>query len=145
MIIGTKEGKIELFDVASGELLESVDAHTAELWSLCIRPDQRGFVTGGADKELKFWDFDLKKDQSQRRLTIVHKKTVQMGDDVLCVVYSKDQKFLAASLLDNTVKIFYADTMNFFLSLYGHKVCHCFFFFFYLFNFSHFLIYFIII
>ena len=60
-----------------------------------------------------------------------------MTDDVLVVKYSKNQKvqtdiavgiqltlreFLAAALLDNTVKVFFADTLKFYLSLYGHKV-----------------------
>jgi len=29
---------------------------------------------------------------------------------------------LAVALLDNTVKVFFADTLKFFLSLYGHKL-----------------------
>ena len=45
-----------------------------------------------------------------------------MTDDVLAVKYSPDGRFLAVSLLDSTVKVFYADSLKFFLSLYGHKV-----------------------
>lgn len=45
-----------------------------------------------------------------------------MTDDVLAVKYSPDGRLLAVSLLDSTVKVFYADTLKFFLSLYGHKV-----------------------
>lgn len=65
-----------------------MDAHHGALWSLCLAPDQvpqtpaaftldrpetefqnkcnflqRGLVTGGADKTVKFWDFELVKDQ----------------------------------------------------------------------------------
>lgn len=47
-----------------------------------------------------------------------------MTDDVLAVKYSPDGRFLAVALLDSTVKIFFQDTLKFFLSLYGHKVCH---------------------
>jgi U3 small nucleolar RNA-associated protein 12 len=32
------------------------------------------------------------------------------------------QKFVAVSLIDNTVRIYFADTMKFYLALYGHKV-----------------------
>lgn len=35
-----------------------------------------------------------------------------MSDDILCVKYSPDQKFIAASLLDSTVKVFFADTLK---------------------------------
>jgi hypothetical protein len=46
-----------------------------------------------------------------------------MTDEVLSVRYSPNGKLLAVSLLDSTVKVFYQDTLKFFLSLYGHKVC----------------------
>lgn len=45
-----------------------------------------------------------------------------MTDDVLSVRYSPNGKLVAVALLDATVKVFYEDTLKFFLSLYGHKV-----------------------
>jgi U3 small nucleolar RNA-associated protein 12 len=45
-----------------------------------------------------------------------------MTDDVLSVRYSPNSKLLAVALLDSTVKVFYQDSLKFFLSLYGHKV-----------------------
>ncbi|XP_055727776.1 WD repeat-containing protein 3 isoform X2 [Salvelinus fontinalis] len=124
IILGTKSGKIQIFDLASGTLLETVDAHNGVLWSLCLSPDQRGIVTGGADKTVKFWEFELIKDEdaAQKRLTVKHMRTLQLDEDVLCVKYSPDQRLLAVSLLDCTVKVFYTDTLKFFLSLYGHKL-----------------------
>jgi U3 small nucleolar RNA-associated protein 12 len=38
------------------------------------------------------------------------------------VRFSPNGKFLAVALLDSTVKVFYRDTLKFFVSLYGHKV-----------------------
>jgi U3 small nucleolar RNA-associated protein 12 len=55
-------------------------------------------------------------------MTLVHVKTLKMTDDVLAVKYSPNGKLLAVSLLDSTVKVFFQDTLKFFLSLYGHKV-----------------------
>ena len=73
-------------------------------------------MTGSADKTLKFWDFELIPDpdskESGKRLTVVHKRTLQMSDDVLCVKYSPDQRLLAVALLDSTVKVFFADTLK---------------------------------
>lgn len=125
IVIGTKSGKIQIFDLASGRLLETTDAHDGEMWSICLSPDQRGIVTGGADKTVKFWEFELIKDQESgqnKRLTVKHTRTLQLDEGVLCVRYSPDQRLLAVSLLDCTVKIFYTDTLKFFLSLYGHKL-----------------------
>lgn len=55
-------------------------------------------------------------------MTLVHVRTLKMTDDVLSVRYSPNGKLLAVALLDSTVKVFYQDTLKFFLSLYGHKV-----------------------
>ena len=54
--------------------------------------------------------------------SLVHTRTLKMTDDVLSVRYSPNGKLLAVSLLDSTVKVFYQDSLKFFLSLYGHKV-----------------------
>nr|KAF6413551.1 hypothetical protein HJG59_009755 [Molossus molossus] len=91
---------------------------------MSLSPHQRGFVTGGAGKSVKFWDFELVKDENstQKRLSVQQTRTLQLDEDVLCVRYSPNEKLLAVSLLDCTVKIFYVDTLKFFLSLYGHKL-----------------------
>ncbi|NWW33004.1 WDR3 protein, partial [Panurus biarmicus] len=124
VIVGTKTGKLQLYDLASGSLIETLDAHDGAVWSIALSPDQHGFVTGGADKCVKFWDFELVKDESsvQKRLSMKHVRILQLDEDVLCVRYSPNQKLLAVSLLDCTVKVFYVDTLKFFLSLYGHKL-----------------------
>ncbi|XP_041067791.1 WD repeat-containing protein 3 isoform X2 [Carcharodon carcharias] len=124
IILGTKSGKLQLFDLASGNLLGTFDAHDGAVWSISLAPDQRGFVTGSADKMVKFWEFELVKDESstQTRLTLNHIRTLQLDEDILSVCYSPNQRLLAVSLLDCTVKVFYTDTLKFFLSLYGHKL-----------------------
>nr|XP_054753493.1 WD repeat-containing protein 3-like [Lytechinus pictus] len=126
-IVGNKAGQLEMFDIASGSLMESFEAHEGAVWSICLSPDKRGFVTGSADKTLKFWEFELVSSENDegrtvRELSIVHTRTLKMSDDVLCVKYSPDGRLVAASLLDSTVKVFFADTLKFFLSLYGHKL-----------------------
>ncbi|EGW05814.1 WD repeat-containing protein 3 [Cricetulus griseus] len=64
VVIGTKTGNLQLYDLASGNLLETIAAHDGALWSMSLSPDQRGFVTGGADKAVKFWDFELVTDKN---------------------------------------------------------------------------------
>ncbi|XP_040278727.1 WD repeat-containing protein 3 [Bufo bufo] len=126
VIVGTKSGKLQLFDLSSGSELDAVDAHDGAVWSISLSPDQRGFTTGGADKCVKFWEFELVTDDNEaqisRRLSVKQGRVLQMDEDVLCVRHSPDGRLLAASLLDCTVKIFFVDTLKFFLSLYGHKL-----------------------
>ncbi|KIK65368.1 hypothetical protein GYMLUDRAFT_70477 [Collybiopsis luxurians FD-317 M1] len=127
IVVGTKSGELLVYDVASSSLIETIKAHTATVWSLHLRADGQALVTGSADKDVKFWEFERKDAaednmQSGRLLSLVHLRTLKMTDDVLSVRYSPDGKFLAVAILDSTVKVFYQDTLKFFLSLYGHKL-----------------------
>ncbi|KAF5369996.1 hypothetical protein D9758_001147 [Tetrapyrgos nigripes] len=125
--VGTKSGEILIYDIASSSLIETVKAHTATVWSLHVRADGLALVSGSADKDVKFWEFEQKDPdegsvQSGRVLSLVHIRTLKMTDDVLSVRYSPNSKLLAVALLDSTVKVFYQDSLKFFLSLYGHKL-----------------------
>ncbi|XP_078372501.1 WD repeat-containing protein 3-like [Oculina patagonica] len=126
VIVGTKAGKLEIYDISSGQLLESVDAHEGPVWSIALASDKRGFVSGSGDSTVKFWEFELVSDaehsQVSKRLSVTHVQTLKLKEDVLCVKFSPNQRLLAVSLLDCTVKVFFADTLKFFLSLYGHKL-----------------------
>ena len=51
--------------MASGTLLESVSAHGGAVWSVCVAPDRRGFVTGSADHSVKFWEFELVSEEKE--------------------------------------------------------------------------------
>ncbi|KAF8308164.1 hypothetical protein DL93DRAFT_2171326 [Clavulina sp. PMI_390] len=71
---------------------------------------------------LVFWELEKKVVEGKQQPALVHVKTLKMSDDVLAVKYSPDGRLLAVPRLDLTVKVFYADSLKFFLSLYGHKL-----------------------
>ena len=104
-------------------------------------PDGSGFVTASADKTVKFFEWTLAEVTdveeagvtepasmgTRRELGVAHVKTLQMAEDVLSVGVTPDGKLLSVSLLDNTLKVFFLDSLKFFLSLYGHRLpalCH---------------------
>ncbi|KAI9448225.1 WD-repeat-containing protein [Lactarius indigo] len=125
VVIGTKTGEMQIFDLLSSTLVETIKAHTATLWSIHTRPDQQAMVTGSADKDIKFWNIEwrqLENGSKKRTVSLVHTRTLKMTDDILSVRFSPNGKLLAVALLDSTVKVFYQDTLKFFLSLYGHKL-----------------------
>ncbi|CAI5738910.1 unnamed protein product [Hyaloperonospora brassicae] len=133
VVVGTKLGQLLLFDLNSGECIwKDEEAHNGSaVWSIDVRPDGRGIVTGGADQRVNFWDFEmLRLDNAEQnsalRLGLSHTRMLKMSDDVLCVRFSntKDSKKLvvAVALLDCTVKVFHNDSLKFFVSLYGHKL-----------------------
>ncbi|KAM0739028.1 hypothetical protein ACQRIT_006765 [Beauveria bassiana] len=128
VVVGTKSGELQLFDVASAALLDSVDAHEGAIWSLSVHPDGRSVVSGSADKSAKFWDFRIVQEEvlgtkrTTPKLKLVHSKTLKVSDDILCLKFSPDSKYIAAALLDNTVKVFFVDSLKLYLNLYGHKL-----------------------
>ena len=128
-IIGTKEGKIQIFDIGSATMTEEVQAHNKEIWSMHMSQDQRGFVTASGDQSVKFWKFELiSKENTEtgesegKQLSVIHTRTLKLEEDALAVRLSADGRLVAVSLLDSTIKVFFVDTFKFFLSLYGHKL-----------------------
>lgn len=125
VLVGCKDGSLHSFDVPAGLAIETVEAHAGPVWSCVVHPGGTSAVTGSADKQVKFWEFEMvppERGDGPAQLSLVHVRTLQLTDDVLCVRYSPDGRLLAVSLLDSTVKVFYADSLKFFLSLYGHKL-----------------------
>ncbi|KAF8477012.1 WD40-repeat-containing domain protein [Kalaharituber pfeilii] len=128
VVVGTKTGEIELFDVASSVMIESIKAHEGAIWSLQVHPDGKSLVTGSADKTAKFWNFEVVQEEipgtkrTTPRLKLVHKRTLKMEDDILAVRYTPNGKHIAVALLDNTVRIFFTDTLKQLHNLYGHKL-----------------------
>jgi U3 small nucleolar RNA-associated protein 12 len=128
VVVGTKTGQVELYDLATSTLLETIDAHNDAIWSLDLTPDGKSLVTCSSDKSIKFWDFKIEQElipgtnKQVAKMKIFHNKTLEMDESILAVKISFDCKYLAVSLMDNTVKVFFFDTLKFYLSLYGHKL-----------------------
>ncbi|XP_030493380.2 uncharacterized protein LOC115709420 [Cannabis sativa] len=121
-LVGTKGGKLEIVDIGSGTCIEAVEAHGGSIRSIVAIPHENGFVTGSADHDVKFWEYQAESTQGSKHLKASNVRTMKMDDEVLAVAVSPDSKYIAVALLDNTVKVFYFDSLKFFLSLYGHKL-----------------------
>ncbi|KAI9835147.1 MAG: hypothetical protein M1819_002516 [Sarea resinae] len=128
VVVGTKTGDLELFDIASSSLIETTHAHDGAIWTLQVHPDGKSLVTGSADKSAKFWNFEVVQEEipgtkrTTPRLILVHTRTLKVSDDILSLRFSPDARLLACALLDNTVKVFFTDSLKLFLNLYGHKL-----------------------
>ncbi|ODH53661.1 hypothetical protein GX48_00079 [Paracoccidioides brasiliensis] len=128
VVVGNKNGDLEMFDIASSTLLDTIQAHEGPIWALHVHPDGKSIVTGSADKTAKFWDFKVVQEEilgtkrTTPRLKLVHTRTLKVNDDILSIRFSPDARLIAVALLDNTVKVFFVDTLKLFLILYGHKL-----------------------
>ncbi|KAG6555190.1 hypothetical protein Mapa_003229 [Marchantia paleacea] len=120
VIVGTKAGTLEIVDIDAAERSKVVEAHLGAVWSISPFTDGSGFVSGSADHDVKFWEYESV--QATKQLSIRNTRTLRMAEDVLAVCLSANAKYLAVSLLDSTIKIFFVDSLKFFLSLYGHKL-----------------------
>ncbi|TIB97034.1 hypothetical protein E3Q18_02824 [Wallemia mellicola] len=129
IVVGTKSGNLELYDLISSTQIADVDAHDNTIYGIDISPSKKSFVTASGDKDVKFWDIvqverdsDTVVDTKVTSVGIVHTRTLKMTDEVLAVKFSPDSRLIAVSLLDSTVKVFFNDSLKFYLSLYGHKL-----------------------
>ncbi|GME22299.1 hypothetical protein GTA08_BOTSDO02545 [Neofusicoccum parvum] len=128
VVVGTKSGELELFDIASSQLVDTVQAHEGAIWTLDLHPDGKSVVSGSADKTAKFWNFEIVQEEipgtkrTTPKLKLVHARTLKVNDDILSLCFSPDSRLLAVATLDNTVKVFFTDSLKLFLNLYGHKL-----------------------
>ena len=128
VVVGTKQGELQLFDVASSTLQDSVEAHDSkEIWSLQVHPDGKSIVSGGKDKRARFWELKVVQEEvlgstrKTERLKLVQRRVLEVADEILSLRFSPDAKLLAVSLMDSTVKVFFVDSLKLYLNLYGHK------------------------
>ena len=128
VLLGTKTGELEMYDISTSALIEKIEAHEGAIWTMAVHPDGRSVVTGSADKSAKFWRFDVVEEEipgtrrTTQRLKLAQTRQLKVSDDVLSICFSPDQRLLALSTLDNTVKVFFTDSLKLFLTLYGHKL-----------------------
>ena len=135
IVLGTREGHLLILDIAAGEIVYTEEnAHDGAIWSIDLRrPTGQqpvpALITGSADKTVKFWDIEAQDDDDEGEGSapmVVHTRTLEMSDDVVAVRYSHStdptKRLIFASTLDSTIKVFFEDTLKFFLSLYGHKL-----------------------
>ena len=128
VIVGNRSGELELFDIASSSTMETLKAHDGPIWSLHVHPDGKSVVTGSADKCAKFWSFEIVQkvipgtSKTIPQLKLAHRRTLKVSDDILSLKFSPDARLLAVATLDNTVKVYFVDSLKLFLNLYGHKL-----------------------
>jgi U3 small nucleolar RNA-associated protein 12 len=134
--VGTKSGDIEVYDISFGGKIQVIDAHEQAVWSIRALPDSSGLLSVSGDGNIKFWEYGMVRDNDNeedgqggnngesgtKALTLEHKRSLKMPDDVLCVAIDNNGKYIAIGMIDTSLKIFFADTLKFYLSLYGHKL-----------------------
>ena len=128
LVVGNRNGELELFDITSSSLIDTIKAHEGPIWTMHVHPSGRSVATGSADKSVKFFNFEVVQEEvpgttrKTPQFRLAHARTLKVLDDILSLRFSPDSRLLALSLLDNTVKVFFVDSLKLFLNLYGHKL-----------------------
>jgi U3 small nucleolar RNA-associated protein 12 len=131
-------------DIHAGEIVDFQEkAHAGAIWSVDVArsggaSSSISIVTGSADHAVKFWvveadsesDYDDEIEgrgaSSAERPVLVHTRTLELKDDVVAARYSyavdASKRLVFVATLDNTVKVFFDDSLKLFLNLYGHTL-----------------------
>lgn len=114
VVVGCRDGTLQVFDVLSSSLALSIPAHEGSIWSCDLK--NQTLLTGSADCSIKFWTLD----PSTTQLHNFDQLTLK--DEILSVQQTSNQKFICAALLDCTIQVLYSDSHKLLFSLYAHKL-----------------------
>jgi len=139
VLIGTKEGSLLIVDIGSGDIVFTNEtAHDGAIWSLDLHltttddDTTLSIMTGSTDKTVKFWDVEDQDDDDEEeeeedftttgQPMLVHVRTLATKDEIMAVQYSYSGNMIFVATLDCQINVYMADTLKFFLSLYGHSL-----------------------
>jgi len=57
IVSGSLDRTIKIWDMKSGECINTLEGHTNSIFSLSITPDEKHIVSGSWDDTIKIWDF----------------------------------------------------------------------------------------
>ena len=130
LIAATKKGSLYLLNMNSLEIIKTFEKiHSGsinQIIALPYREEKHIIVTCSNDKTIKFWNLEFNDEEEDKSLnkeiSLDFENEMNVLDSVNCALVTPDLKFFSYALLDNTIKIFYFDTMKIHLNLYGHKM-----------------------
>ena len=77
-------------------------------------------ASASADNSIKFWNLTQSKQTGEVSLQFFEK--IESTDEIMGVKFTPNGKYFVFSLLDQTMKVCYLDSMKLSLNLYGHSL-----------------------
>ncbi|MGB3420273.1 MAG: hypothetical protein WBA52_07530 [Dolichospermum sp.] len=110
---GSYDKTIKLWDVKTGNLLQTLKGHSELVWSVAYSPDGQTLASGSSDRTIKLWN--VKTGKLLQTLTLT-----SPTDSVWLVAYSPDSQTLASGS-DDTIKLWNLKTGKLLQTLTGHS------------------------
>src|SRR5262249_56332828 len=86
----SRAGNGQLWDVATGELLETLKGHSSAVQAVVFSPDGRTLASGSSDETVRLWNVE-----TRRELMQLDPGSVELGA-VYTLAFSPDAKHLLA-------------------------------------------------
>ncbi len=112
LVSGSADRTIRLWDVSTGECLETLSGHGHGVWSVAFSPDGTRLISGSADRTLRLWEVS-----TGEALQIL--KGHEHG--VWSVAFSPDGQLIASGSADQTVRLWDVSTGECQQTLVGHS------------------------
>ena len=94
---GSRDGSIKLWNVRTGQVVDTIDGQSGTVWSIAFSPDGSTLASGGLDHSVRLWE------TATRRLLVTLRGHT---GPVHGLAFSPDGRMLAsAGSFDSTVKI----------------------------------------
>ena len=130
LIASNKKGNLYLLNMNSLEIIKIFEKiHSGSITKVIALPSKEEkhiIVTCSNDKIIKFWNLEFNDEEDNKNIineiNLEFENEMNVLDSINYALVTPDLKFFSYALLDNTIKIFYFDTMKIHLNLYGHKM-----------------------
>lgn len=100
-LVSEETSSLRVWDVASGQLIKTLNGHTSLIWTVASSPTENLFVSGSVDADLVVWD--LEKSELLHRLT-GHTQQINAA------AFSPDGKQIVSASVDKTLCLWNSKT-----------------------------------
>ncbi len=109
--VGCSNGKLKIYNIASGSNIANVNAHTSWVTSVAYSADGKFIATGGNDDKVKIWD----------SLGNLVRTLNGHSNDITSVKFSPNNQLLASASKDDLIKIWDVNSGALLKTISGHS------------------------